>query len=97
MDYVLAFGALGLSGIFANKTHGLVRGYLLGIVGRYVFAVLSGWLFFGEYAWEGWNPLLYSLAYNGAYIFAEGAVTVVILMIPAVSQALMQVKREANG
>lgn len=97
VDYVLAFGALGLSGIFANKTHGLVRGYLLGIVGRYVFAVLSGWLFFGEYAWEGWNPLLYSLAYNGAYIFAEGAVTVVILMIPAVSQALMQVKREANG
>lgn len=97
VDYVLAFGALGLSGVFANSRHGLIKGYVLGIIGRYVFAVISGWLFFGEYAWEGWNPLAYSLAYNGAYIFAEGAVTVVILLIPAVYKALAQVKIQANS
>lgn len=95
VDYLLAFAALGLSGIFWKSKHGLIKGYLLGIFGRYVFAVLSGWLFFGEYAWEGWNPLPYSLAYNAAYIFVEGAVTLIILAIPAVSKGLEQIKRTA--
>ena len=53
LDYLLAFGSLGLSGIFASSKNGLVKGYLTGILGRYVFTVLSGWIFFGEYAWEG--------------------------------------------
>ena len=95
VDYLLAFGALGLSGVFCKSRHGLIKGYILGICGRYVFAVLSGWLFFGEYAWEGWSPLPYSLAYNAAYIFAEGIVTIIILAIPAVSKGLEQVKRSA--
>lgn len=97
VDYPLAFGALGLSGFLANAKFGLIKGYLLGVVGRYVFAVISGWIFFGEYAWEGWNALPYSLAYNACYIFAEAAVTVIILMIPAVSKALARVKVMANN
>jgi thiamine transporter len=96
VDYVLAFGALGLSGFFANKKQGLLKGYLLGILGRYVFVVISGWIFFGEYAWEGWSPLTYSLAYNGAYIFTEAAITIVILLIPAVSRGLAEIKTQAN-
>lgn len=95
VDYLLAFAALGLSGIFWKSKQGLIKGYLLGIFGRYIFAVLSGWLFFGEYAWEGWNPLPYSLAYNAAYIFVEGAATLIILAIPAVSKGLEQIKRTA--
>ncbi|MDO4343832.1 MAG: energy-coupled thiamine transporter ThiT [Eubacteriales bacterium] len=97
VDYPLAFAALGLSGFFCNAKHGLVKGYLLGITGRWVFAVISGWIFFGEYAWEGWNVVLYSMAYNACYIYAEGIVTVIILMIPAVSKALQQVKVMANN
>ena len=95
VDYLLAFAALGLSDIFWKSKQGLIKGYLLGIFGRYIFAVLSGWLFFGEYAWEGWNPLPYSLAYNAAYIFVEGAATLIILAIPAVSKGLEQIKRTA--
>lgn len=95
VDYLLAFGALGLSGIFSKSKYGLIKGYLLGICERYVFVVLSGWLFFGEYAWEGWGALPYSLAYNAAYVFTEGALTVVILLIPAVSKALAKVKTMA--
>ena len=95
VDYILAFGALGLSGVFSTAKNGLIKGYILGIFGRYVFAVISGWIFFGEYAWEGWGPLPYSLAYNGAYIFAEGVITIIILMIPAVSKAFLQIKKQA--
>lgn len=95
VDYLLAFGALGLSGIFFKSKHGLIKGYLAGICGRYFFSVLSGWLFFGEYAWEGWGALPYSLAYNAAYIFTEGAVTLIILTLPAVSKGLEQIKKNA--
>ena len=52
VDYPLAFGALGLSGFFCNAKAGLIKGYIAGICGRWVFAVISGWIFFGEYAWE---------------------------------------------
>lgn len=92
VDYFLAFGALGLSGIFANAKNGLVKGYIIAILGRYVFAVISGWIFFGEYAWEGWGALPYSLVYNGIYIFAEAVVTVIVIMIPPVKNAINRVK-----
>lgn len=96
VDYVLAFGVMGLSGLAREKKHGLIKGYIIAIIGRYFFAVLSGWLFFGEYAWEGWNPLPYSLAYNAAYIFAEAAVTLIILFISAVSGLFERTKKSLN-
>ncbi len=95
VDYLLAFGALGLSGLFANSKNGLIKGYLIGILGRYVFAVLSGWIFFAEYAWEGWPPLPYSLVYNGIYIFAEAAITLVILAIPATRRGIGAIRKMA--
>ena len=95
VDYPLAFGALGLSGFFWNSKHGLIKGYLVGVLGRYMFAVLSGWLFFGAYAWEGWAPLPYSLAYNAAYLVPEAVVTLMLLFLPPVKKAMVQVKQFA--
>lgn len=92
-DYPLAFGALGLSGFFYKSKNGLVKGYLLGITGRWIFSTLSGYIFFGAYAWEGWNPLPYAMVYNGAYIYAEGIVTIAILLLPVVKKAFDQVKK----
>lgn len=96
IDYILAFGALGLSGLFVDKKYGIIKGYLTGVIGRFIFSVISGWIFFGAYAWEGWAPLPYSLAYNAIYIFAEAAITIIILLIPAVNKALTQVRKIAN-
>lgn len=93
VDYLLAFGALGLSGLFSNARNGLIKGYIAAVLGRFVFAVISGWVFFGEYAWEGWNPLPYSLAYNATYIFSEAAITIAILFLPPVRKALLRVKK----
>lgn len=94
VDYPLAFGALGLSGFFSNKKLGLQIGYIAGILGRLVFAWLSGVLFFASYA-EGTDMSVpvYSLAYNGSYIFAEGIITLIIISIPSVSKALNHVKK----
>ncbi len=96
VDYPLAFGALGLSGFFSNKKYGLQIGYVAGILGRFVFAFLSGLLFFASYAeGTGMSAPVYSLAYNGSYIGLEGVITLIILFIPPVSNALAQVKRVA--
>ena len=96
VDYLLAFGALGLSGLFCNKKNGLVKGYIVGVLGRYFFAFLSGWIFFGMYAPEEFpNAVVYSLAYNGSYIGAEALITLIVIMLPPVSKALNAVKKQA--
>ena len=94
-DYLLAFGALGLSGLFTDKKNGLLKGYCAGILGRWLFTALSGWIFFAEYAWEGWHPLPYTFAYNGCYIFAEAAITYLLLAIPYVRKTFARVKQIA--
>ncbi|ADL05796.1 energy-coupled thiamine transporter ThiT [Lacrimispora saccharolytica] len=98
LDYPLAFGALGLSGLFRNKKHGLVTGYTAGVAGRYLCHVVSGYIFFASYTPEGMNPMIYTLGYNATYILPELIVTVVILYFPPVLGAIGQVKRQAvNG
>lgn len=95
-DYLLAFGALGLSGIFCNKKNGLVKGYIVGVLGRYLFAFLSGLIFFGMYAeGSGMSAPVYSLAYNGSYLGCEAAITLIVLAIPAVNRAFAKVKEMA--
>ena len=93
LDYFLAFGVFGLSGLFAKSKWGLQKGYLVATFGRFVCAVLSGYIFFGEYAWEGWGAFSYSLAYNAVYIYAEVAITLVILLLPPVKKALNHMKK----
>ncbi len=96
MDYPLAFGALGLSGIFTAKKNGLIMGCILGMLGRYLFHVISGYIFFGSYAPEGMNPMVYTLGYNATYILPELAATIVLLCVPAIRKGLAQVKIMAN-
>ena len=95
VDYPLAFGALGLAGFFWKSKNGLLKGYIIGVVGRWVFSVISGWVFFGEYAWDGWAALPYFLCYNGAYIFAEAIITIILISIPPVKKAINYVKNMA--
>mgnify|MGYP000115853692 FL=1 len=95
LDYPLAFGALGLAGFFANKKHGLQIGYIVAVFGRYVFAVISGVVFFGAYAPEGTPAIVYSLTYNATYIVPEAIATLIVISLPPVAKALAQVKKNA--
>ena len=95
IDYPLAFGALGLSGLFSEKKNGLLKGYILGVTGRYIFAFISGIIFFGHYAPEGTPAAVYSLSYNATYIVPEAIATIVIISIPAVNKAMNYVKGKA--
>ncbi len=92
IDYGCAFTALGLSGFFKDRKYGLYLGYIVGVTGRFLFATLSGYLFFAEYAPEGWNPFIYSACYNGSYIYIEAAMTLLIMLIPPVGHAIERVR-----
>ena len=96
LDYPLDFGALGLSGFFSKKKFGLTTGVIVGILGRYICHVISGYVFFASYAPEGMNPMIYTLGYNATYIVPELIATVIVVSLPPVMKALKYVKTMAN-
>ena len=98
VDYIFAFGALGLSGVFSNSKNGLIKGYLLGVLGRYFFAFLSGLIFFGVYAADyNMSAPVYSLVYNGAYLGAEALLTIIVLSLPPIKKVMAQLKTMAKA
>lgn len=94
MDYPVAFGAVGLAGLTRNSSDGLTKGYLIGITARYICAVLSGVVFFGAYAPEGFNAWTWSLWYNLTYLGAEGILTVIVISIPPVRNMLQNLRQQ---
>ncbi len=91
LDYPIAFGLLGLSGIYKsikninpkNKSIeyiGAIMGIFVAILGRFICHVLAGVVFFSENAGaiDSW---LYSLGYNGGYLSLELAISIIIIVL----------------
>ena len=97
-DYVLAFAALGLAGLFAKKSHGLIKGYIVAVLARGAFHALGGYLYWMDYMPDNFPTALksiYPIAYNYSFLLAEALITLIIISIPAVSRALDQVRKTA--
>ncbi|KIR03542.1 Substrate-specific component ThiT of thiamin ECF transporter [Lachnospiraceae bacterium TWA4] len=94
-DYIFAFAALGLAGFFKGRKNGLLKGYILAVLGRWFFHSLGGYLYWMDYMPENFPKALtaiYPLVYNGSFLFAEAILTIVVISIPAVKKALNQVQ-----
>lgn len=96
LDYPVAFGFLGFAGLYSKSKYGLIKGYLLGVLGRYLCHVITGFIFFSEYAGDQ-HPVIYSLIYNASYIMPEAIITALLLLIPAVQGGLSEVKKMATS
>jgi len=99
LDYPLAFGALGLSGFFYKKKHGLVWGYLTGVCGRFFFHMVSGLIFYTTYVetLEGNVAAIWaSTVYNLSYILPEAVLTLVLLALPPVRNVFTRLKTMAT-
>ncbi len=94
MDYPVAFGALGLAGLTRNAKHGLTIGYLIGVAGRYISSVLSGAIFFGAYAPEGFNAWTWSIWYNLTYLGMEAILGVIVINLPPVKKMLQTLRSQ---
>jgi len=95
LDYILAFSIMGIAGVWTNTRKNLMIGYGVAVLGRWVVATIAGlvWVSLGYTAWDGWSPLPYSMAYNGAYIFTEAILTYLILVLPPVKKGLEWIKK----
>ena len=94
LDYPLAFGALGLAGVFRKTNNGLLKGYLLAAFARLCCHQLSGMLFFISYVGnisENISLILAALAYNASYILTEAALTLIFISFPATKNVIKQI------
>jgi thiamine transporter len=89
LDYPLAFGVLGLAGLFKPTVRGAIVGTTVAVLARFACHFVSGVVFFASYAPEGWNVYLYSAAYNTAYLAPSLgiALVVVVLLLKALEGA----------
>ena len=92
IDYLLSFSVMGLSGLLRDKKNGLTKGYILGITLRYICFVVSGTIFFGEYAPPEFNALTWSLWYNLTCVAVEGAMTLLVINIPVVKNTFIKLR-----
>lgn len=81
-DYVVAFMVLGLGGglfkkVVSNQSVALGLGALVASALRFLCHFISGVTIWGEYA-DGWKSVwVYSLGYNGSYMAAEAAISII--------------------
>ena len=83
-DYLLAFTALGLAGVFRGRRWGIFAGTVLGCAGRFLVHYVVG-----ATIWAGYmpgeflsmtmtRPWFYSLLYNGVYMLPNMALALVV-------------------
>lgn len=90
LDYLLPFMLLGLAGIFKNPIEErlntasaqvmAVVAVFVAFTARYICHVLSGVVFFSEYAGEQ-NAVIYSLIYNSTYLLPDMILAMVLMAL----------------
>ena len=85
LDYLVAYTALCIGGVFQGRAWGIFPGIALGCVGRFAVHYFSGvtlYRIIQPTAVEGFgvfaNPHMYSLVYNGVYMLPNLVIALVI-------------------
>ncbi len=95
-DYLVAFGCLGLGGVFKkkikNQTAALITGGITVCIIRFICHFISGVTIWSGYAPENMLVGIYSFTYNGSYMLIETIITVIGLV--AVSAAFNFKKKD---
>ncbi len=86
-DYLLAFAALGLAGLFSGKKGGIWLGTLAGGFGRFLVHYVVGATIWAEYMPETFlglnmgSPWFYSLLYNLLYMGPNVVITLAVFAL----------------
>lgn len=97
LDYIIGFGALGLTGLFHKKREEkyLYVGIMLSGFVRFVASFASGVIFYASNAAPGQPVFLYSMIYNGTYMIPEIAICLLITVL-AGKQLVSAMRRSLN-
>ena len=77
LDYIAAFGILGVCGFFSKKENGIYLGITVGSIARFIIHFISGVTIYRIYApTEVFNitivnPYIYSAVYNGSFMLID--------------------------
>lgn len=92
LDYVLSTMALGLACVFGTKRKvNIFLGCLFAVALSVGTNIISGAVYFGQYAPEGMNVLVYSILYNLSSAGVEGIASCIMMVsipIPTLRKAL---------
>lgn len=99
-DYLLAFGALSLAGLFRQKgTAGCIAGTAVACIARFISHFVSGFVLFTnlkQFELFGNvfsnHPIIYSFCYNGLYMLPETIFTIIATAIIFRSKIVQKVK-----
>ena len=89
-DYPLPYAVLGFAGFFASKVNVVEVGQrslyiwlatVIGSIARLACHIISGVVFFADYAPEGMNPVVYSVGYNTPFVLASYILSAIILVV----------------
>ncbi len=81
LDYLLAFGFVGVAGFFKKNVSGIVLGSISGVGLRFLSSLISGAVLFADYAPEGQNPWMYSFVYQATYLVPELVICIALMLL----------------
>lgn len=87
LDYVLAYGILGVAGFFKKVKGGVFIGTVVGCALRFIVHFISGITIYRIYEPKELfnhaftNPYIYSAVYNGSYVAIDMAICLIIFAI----------------
>ncbi len=101
LDYPVAFGMLGLAGLFRElniikkPVPSFVVGALLAGTMRYISHVLSGIFAFASYVGEGYSTVAWGFVYN-TFTLADTAITIVVGVVLLCNKSFLRLINEKS-
>lgn len=74
----------------------LKMGYAIGVFGQFILYVISAVCFYPPDREGFFNNLLFCIAYDASYLMIEGVITVLILCVPPIYEAIYYLKYVAT-
>ncbi|WP_394867303.1 energy-coupled thiamine transporter ThiT [Paraclostridium bifermentans] len=97
LDYILSNMALGLAGEFGReKKSDMFKGCLFASSLSVLISIISGVVYFGQYAPDGMNIVLYSCIYNISSAGVEGLLSSIILVLLPIKRFQKVLKLSTN-
>lgn len=82
LDYILPTMLLGVAGTFGKENKlKVISGCLFALALSVSMNIISGCVFFGDYAPEGMNVFVYSFLYNVSSLGVEGLLSTIIIAV----------------
>ncbi len=102
LDYPIAFGMLGLAGLFREinvikkPVWAFMAGALVAVTMRYFSHVMSGIFAFSSYAQEGYSAVAWGFVYN-TFTFVDAAVAMAVAFVLFKSKSFMRLVYEKSA